>query len=136
MTQLRNEYTRIRNSAAIKSLPPGVATDKDIELALKGIPPETANAATISSFLRGMAKMQQYEAASESSKAEWVGSNGNLGRAKTDIDIGGIKVPKGSSFVDFSRQFIDQRAKDLSVTQGNTRSSGASYMKYANPAGQ
>ena len=136
MTQLRNEYTRIRNTVAIKSLPPGVATDKDIELALKGLPPETANAETLASFLRGFAKMQRYEAASESAKAEWVGSNGNLGKAKTDIDVGGIQVPKGSSFVDFSRQFIDQRAKDLSVTQGNTRSSGASYMKYANPAGQ
>jgi hypothetical protein len=137
VTQLRNEYTRIRNSAAIKSLPPGVATDKDIELALKGIPPETANAATQASFLRGMAKMQQYEAASEGAKADWVFANGNLGRAKSDINIGGIKVPKGSSFIDFSRQFIDQKAKDLGVARANAKtSSGASYMKYANPAGQ
>jgi hypothetical protein len=137
VTQLKNEYTRIRNSAAIKSLPPGVATDKDIELALKGIPPENANPATIASFLRGMAKMQQYEASSESAKAEWVGSNGNLGRAKADIDIGGIKVPKGATFPEFARQFMDQRAKDLGVTQANAKtSSGASYMKYANPAGQ
>jgi hypothetical protein len=137
VTQLKNEYTRIRNSAAIKSLPPGVATDKDIELALKGIPPENANPAVIASFLRGMAKMQQYEAASEGAKADWVFSNGNLGRAKSDINIGGIKVPKGSSFIDFSRQFIDQKAKDLGVARANAKtSSGASYMKYANPAGQ
>jgi len=137
VTQLKNEYTRIRNSAAIKSLPPGVATDKDIELALKGIPPENANPATIASFLRGMAKMQQYEAASEGAKADWVFSNGNLGRAKSDLDIGGIKVPKGSSFIDFSRQFIDQKAKDIGIAQANAKtSSGASYMKYANPAGQ
>lgn len=137
VTQLKNEYTRIRNSAAIKSLPPGVATDKDIELALKGIPPENANPATIASFLRGMAKMQQYEAASEGAKADWVFSNGNLGRAKADIDIGGIKVPKGSSFIDFSRQFIDQKAKDIGVERANSKTStGASYMKYANPVGQ
>jgi hypothetical protein len=136
VTQLRNEYTRLRNSAAIKALPPGVATDKDIELALKGIPPETANAATQASFLRGMAKMQQYEAATESAKSEWVNSTGNLGRSKSDIEIGGIRVPKGTTFPEFARQFMDQRAQDLAATQANTRSSGASYMKYANPAGQ
>lgn len=136
VTQLRNEYTRLRNSAAIRALPPGVATDKDIELALKGIPPETANAATQASFLRGMAKMQQYEAATESAKSEWVNSTGNLGRSKSDIEIGGIRVPKGTTFPEFARQFMDQRAQDLAATQANTRSSGASYMKYANPAGQ
>jgi ATP-dependent Lon protease len=32
-TSLRQEYTRLRNSAAIKSLPPGPATDKDIQMA-------------------------------------------------------------------------------------------------------
>jgi hypothetical protein len=137
VTQLRNEYTRLRNSAAIKALPPGVATDKDIELALKGIPPETANAATQASFLRGMAKMQQYEAATESAKSEWVNANNNLGRAKSDIEIGGIRVPKGTTFPEFARQFMDQRAQDLGVSQANVKaSSGASYMKYANPAGQ
>jgi hypothetical protein len=136
LTQLRNEYTRIRNSSAIKSLPPGVATDKDIELALKGIPPETANAATQASFLRGMAKMQQYEAATESAKSEWVNSTGNLGRSKSDIEIGGIRVPKGTTFPEFARQFMDRRAQDLAATQSNTAVSGRSYMKYANPTGQ
>jgi hypothetical protein len=137
VTQLRNEYSRLRNSAAIKALPPGVATDKDIELALKGIPPETANAATQASFLRGMAKMQQYEAATESAKSEWVNSTGNLGRSKTDIEIGGIRVPKGTTFPEFARQFMDQRAQDLAATQANTAVGGRSYMRYANPqAGQ
>jgi hypothetical protein len=137
VTQLRNEYSRLRNTAAIKALPPGVATDKDIELALKGIPPETANAATQASFLRGMAKMQQYEAATESAKSEWVNSTGNLGRSKTDIEIGGIRVPKGTTFPEFARQFMDQRAEDLAATQANTAVGGRSYMRYANPqAGQ
>lgn len=132
LTQLRNEYTRVRNSAAIKSLPPGVATDKDIELALKGIPSETANAETQASFLRGVAKMQQYEAATESAKSEWVNSTGNLGRSKSDIEIGGIRVPKGTTFPEFARQFMDRRAKDLAATQSNTAVGGRSYMKYAN----
>jgi hypothetical protein len=71
-TQTRQEYVRLRNTQAIKSLPPGPATDRDIELALKGFPPENADAKTVASFLRGMAKMAQYEAVAESAKAEWV----------------------------------------------------------------
>lgn len=133
MTQLRNEYTRLRNTQAIKSLPPGVATDKDIELALKGLPPETANAATLASFLRGMAKMSQYEAVAESAKSEWVNSVGSLGRATRDIDIGGIQVPKGTTYVDFARQFMDQRAQDLAAAQAGRAVSGRGYMRWANP---
>jgi hypothetical protein len=132
-TQLRNEYTRLRNTQAIKSLPPGVATDKDIELALKGLPPETADAAVLASFLRGMAKMAQYEAVAESAKSEWVNSNGTLGRANKDIDIGGIQVPKGTTYVDFARQFMDQRAQDLAAAQAGRAVSGRGYMRFANP---
>lgn len=134
MTQLRNEYTRLRNTQAIKSLPPGVATDKDIELALKGLPPETANAATLASFLRGMAKMSQSEAVAEGAKSEWVNSVGSLGRATRDIDIGGIQVPKGTTYVDFARQFMDQRAQDLAAAQAGRAVSNRGYMRWANPA--
>jgi len=133
MTQLRNEYTRLRNTQAIKSLPPGVATDKDIELALKGLPPETANASTLASFLRGMAKMSQYEAVAEGAKSEWVNSVGSLGRATRDIDIGGVQVPKGTTYVDFARQFMDQRAQDLAATQAGRAVSGRGYMRWAQP---
>lgn len=132
-TQLRNEYTRLRNTQAIKSLPPGVATDKDIELALKGLPPETADAAVLASFLRGMAKMAQYEAVAESAKSEWVNSIGSLGRATKDIDLGGVRVPKGSTYVEFARQFMDQRAQDLAAGQAGRAVSGRGYMRFANP---
>ena len=132
-TQLRNEYTRLRNTQAIKSLPPGVATDKDIELALKGLPPENADAAVLASFLRGMAKMAQYEAVAEGAKSEWVNSNGTLGRANKDIDIGGIQVPKGTTYMDFARQFMDQRAQDLAAAQAGRAVSGRGYMRFANP---
>ena len=133
-TQLRNEYTRLRNTQAIKSLPPGVATDKDIELALKGLPPETADTAVLASFLRGMAKMSQYVAVAESAKSEWVNSNGSLGRANKDIEIGGIQVPKGATYVDFARQFMDQRAQDLIASQAGRAVSNRGYMRFANPA--
>lgn len=111
MSQLRNEYTRIRNSQAIKNLPPGPATDKDIEMALKGFPAETADSKTIASFLRGMAKMNQRDAAYQQMQAEWVNQVGNMGSAKRDVEILGVKVPAGTTFSGYATKNIGNALK-------------------------
>lgn len=111
LTNLRNEYTRIRNSQAIKMLPPGPATDKDIELAMKGFPPETADSKTIAAFLRGMAKMNQRDAAYQQMQAEWVNQVGNLGSAKRDVEILGVKVPAGTTFNGYATKNIGKALK-------------------------
>ena len=107
LTQLRQEYTRIRNSAAIKSLPPGVATDKDIELALKGIPPENADARTMASFLRGLAKMQDIDSSIANAKTDWLASNnGTLTRAKNTFIAGDYAAKPGETFNDFAQRIV------------------------------
>jgi hypothetical protein len=112
LTELRQEYTRIRNSAAIKSLPPGVATDKDIELALKGIPPENANASTIASFLRGMAKMQDIDASVANAKTDWLANNnGVLTRARNTFQAGDYATKPGESFNDFTQRVVQDVSK-------------------------
>ena len=112
LTELRQEYTRVRNSAAIKSLPPGVATDKDIELALKGIPPENANAGTIVSFLRGLAKMQDIDASVANAKTDWLASNnGTLTRAKNTFIAGDYSTKPGESFNDFTQRVVTDVAQ-------------------------
>ena len=112
LTELRQEYTRIRNSAAIKSLPPGVATDKDIELALKGIPPENANASTMASFLRGMGKMQDIEASVANSKTDWLANNnGVLTRARNTFQAGDYATKPGESFNDFTQRVVQDVSK-------------------------
>lgn len=106
-TQIRNEYTRVRNSVAIKALPPGVATDKDIELALKGIPPETANAATLASFLRGTAKLQDIDSAINNAKTDWLSqNNGLLTRAKRTFIAGDYSAKAGETFNDFAQSIV------------------------------
>jgi hypothetical protein len=106
-TQIRNEYTRIRNTVAIKSLPPGPATDADIQLALKGIPPETANAATLASFLRGTAKLQDIDSAISNAKTDWLSQNkGVLTRAKTPFIAGDYAAKPGETFNDFAQRIV------------------------------
>ena len=135
ITSLRQEYTRLRNTQAIKMLPPGPATDKDIALAMKGFPDETANPKTMASFLRGMAKLNQYNAVNESAKAEWVNAVGHLGKPKTDITIDGVKVPTGTTFVDFARQYMPSKTEQRGKEQGQAQVPNASYMKWLQSQG-
>lgn len=103
VTALRQEYTRLRNSAAVASLPPGPATDKDIQMVLEGFPPANASPQVISGFLRGMAKLKDIEASVEGAKVDWLANNrGVLTRANAGFRAGDFTVGAGESFTDFS----------------------------------
>jgi hypothetical protein len=107
MTQLRQEYTRLRNTAAIKSLPPGPATDKDIAMALKGFPSDNASAGDLSSFLRGMAKLQDVDASVNNAKTDWLAqNNGTLTRAKNTFVAGDYATKPGETFNDFAQRIV------------------------------
>jgi hypothetical protein len=112
MTQLRQEYTRLRNTAAIKSLPPGPATDRDIALALKGFPSESASAGDLSSFLRGMAKLQDVDASVNNAKTDWLANNnGTLTRAKSTFIAGDYTTKPGETFNDFAQRVVGDVSK-------------------------
>jgi len=112
MTQLRQEYTRLRNTAAIKSLPPGPATDRDIAMALKGFPSDNASATDLSSFLRGMAKLQDIDASINNSKTDWLAqNNGVLTRAKNTFVAGDYATKPGETFNDFSQRIVGDVSK-------------------------
>lgn len=131
MSGLRQEYTRLRNMQAIKMLPPGPATDRDISLALKGFPAENADTREIAGFLRGMAKLNQYAAVTDEAKAEWVNSVGHLGRARGDLEVMGVKVPAGMTFANFASQVIKRKADELGKQQAADTTTGRGYMRYA-----
>lgn len=134
VTQMRQEYTRIRSSQVSKMLPPGAASDKDVALAMAGFPPDTADAGTLASFLRGMAKLNTYSAVTENAKAEWVNSVGHLGKPKTDINVDGINVPAGSTFTDFARQYMDSKVAQRQTQQAQSQVQSRSYMRHAQGA--
>ena len=109
VTQLRQEFTRLRNSAAVQSLPPGPATDKDIALVLEGFPAATADANTMASFLRGMAKLQDITAATENARVDWLSNNrGSLGRATAAFPAGDFAAKPGETWVDMSTRIAQE----------------------------
>lgn len=77
VSELRRKYAGIRASQVVNNLPPGAASDKDIEMAISGFPSEKANGQQIASFLRGMAKLEKVKADYENFKAEYISENGS-----------------------------------------------------------
>ena len=75
VSQLRTEYEQLRISSVVQNLPPGVASDKDVELVLKGWPSGVADPAYISSFLRGMQKLRAIDHAAATHSASYLSRN-------------------------------------------------------------
>lgn len=111
-TQLRQDYTRLRNSAVIDSLPKGAASDRDIAIVLEGFPPPTADAKRLAGFMRGMAKLQDITASVEGAKVDWLaGNRGNLTRANSAFVAGDYRVNPGETWVDFSSRVVGDVSK-------------------------
>jgi hypothetical protein len=98
VTRLRQEYRRLRNSQVLQNLPPGAASDIDIQIAMDAFPAETADPDVLVRFLRGTAKLQRYDSALAAAKAEWTAQNGSLGRSRRDLTVMGQTIPAGSNF--------------------------------------
>lgn len=75
VTEMRRRFNKVRLSEGLKNLPPGPATDKDMEQAFKGVPPENAPASQIASFLRGAAKMARFDAGYNQFKSDYITDN-------------------------------------------------------------
>jgi hypothetical protein len=136
--ELRQEFTRLRNSAAVQSLPPGPATDRDIQLVLEGFPPANADARTMASFLRGMAKLQDIDASVQNSRVDWLSQNrGSLGRAQTSFIAGDFAVKPGETFSDFTARVSSEIGRRYQQ-RGATPAPGAATPTPATPtpAGQ
>lgn len=63
ITLLRKEFEQLNMTGAINNLPPGVASDKDIELVMSPLPQSTSNPAYIAAYLRGLKKIRAIDLA-------------------------------------------------------------------------
>jgi hypothetical protein len=136
-TSLRQEYTRLRNSAAIKSLPPGPATDKDIQMALSGFPKDTSDSRLIAQFLRGMAKLQDIDASVANAKTDWLAqNNGTLTRATKNMMVGDFRARPGESFNELTTRIAeDVNARYSGTSREAQRQSLISQIPTNQPSG-
>jgi hypothetical protein len=73
--RIKTQFQSIINTDIINNLPPGVASDKDIEMAKSGFMNNSWSAEEIEQFLRGQAKLAAYAAEREDAKATWMEEN-------------------------------------------------------------
>ena len=77
VTTMLEEYNSARVSKAIAGLPPGPASDKDIELVQSGAPSANANLKTIRAFMEAMKRLEQRHAIFYEMKGDMVINKGN-----------------------------------------------------------
>lgn len=77
VSALRREYNAIKGSQVVNNLPPGAASDKDIELAMAGFPSDRANKQQLAGFLRGLSKIQRMNADLQNFKADYISDTGS-----------------------------------------------------------
>ncbi len=136
LTRIRSEYNRIVTPAAMaayKKVASGSTSDKDIETAMTGVPADTSDPATMASFLRGAAKLQVYDSVINNAKAEWLGSVKHLGKTKTDIEIDGVKVPAGTTFKQFTDEYVPKKVTEQLGAKSLEQVKSRPYMRWATP---
>lgn len=117
LRDMRIRFNQLANSQATKLLPPGPASDKDIEFARKGIPSETDNPMVMARWLRGMAKMESNNANFNEFRSEWMSANGSPGQSDRNRNIMGMDVKKGESLNSAAKRFLSSNYGDSQPQQ-------------------
>lgn len=112
ISQLRRKYRGIKASRAVQNLPPGAASDKDIELALAGFPPDNAPAPIIQSFLKGMVKMEAMNAEFQDFRSRFIAEHGSL-RTKDGRSL----LQEWNDEREEAWERAQQRSDELQITQ-------------------
>ena len=76
ITQLKRSVMEVVNSEAIKALPPGPATDRDISLVREPFPTAKANGEYIANWLGAVARLNEKRAQYAEHKANFIAQNG------------------------------------------------------------
>lgn len=106
LRDLRIRQNALVNSQVLKFLPPGPATDRDVEIVRQGAPTDMDNPAVVARWLDAMANLEEQAAKFNSFKAEWMSANGNPGQSRNGGQILGMDVNKGESMGSAVKRYL------------------------------
>lgn len=139
LRDLRIRTSQFLNSQALKYLPPGPATDRDVELAREGVPTNMDDPKLVSNWLKAQARNEKRSALFNDFRAEWISAQGNPGQAKTDSNISGLDVQKGESFASAAKRYMKQAERQVAggavgqgVDSGSAPQAAIDYLR-SNP---
>ncbi|MBL6340299.1 phage DNA ejection protein [Escherichia coli] len=121
LRDLRIRQNALVNSQVLKFLPPGPATDKDVEIVRQGAPTDMDNPETVARWLDAMANLERRNAQFNEFKAEWMSANGNPGQSRNGGQILGVDVKKGESLGSAVKRYMSMNT-DAAPAQDSTPS--------------
>lgn len=122
LRDLRIRQNALINSQVLKFLPPGPATDRDVEIVRQGAPTDMDNPEVVARWLDSMSKMERRNAQFNEFKAEWMSANGNPGQSRNGGQILGMEVKKGESLGQAAKRYMADNPISVSA---NPQSDGA-----------
>lgn len=134
VTNLISDYNRFKNSEVVRGLPSGGTSDKDVMIFSQGFPPDNASPAYMAQFLRGFAKMKQYEATTANLAASYRNENRNLAPARNSFYLKftppqgktiKVKVNKGDDWGAIQNSINEQAQKIILGVSGDGQQSAA-----------
>lgn len=121
LRDLRIRQNALVNSQVLKFLPPGPATDKDVEIVRQGAPTDMDNPEAVARWLDAMANLERRNAQFNEFKAEWMSANGNPGQSRNGGQILGVDVKKGESLGSAVKRYMSMNT-DAAPAQDSTPS--------------
>jgi hypothetical protein len=116
--RLMREFTRLRNAAIIRALPPGIATNQDVALISAGFPGVNGSTEEIQQFLAAASRIAAYEADYHRFRGMFMdANNGSMGRARRSFEIDGVTIPAGADMSSAFRRVITPRIEAQQNTQ-------------------
>ena len=131
LRDLRIRQNAIINSQVLKYLPPGPATDRDVNLAREGAPSSWDDPEIVANWLDANARLERRNAQFNEFKSEWMSANGNPGQSRNGGQILGMDVQKGESLGSAAKRYMANNPVDNATaakpTGAHTSKSGIQF---------
>lgn len=118
LRDLRIRQNALVNNQVLRFLPPGPATDRDVEIVRQGAPTDMDNPEVVARWLDAMSNLERRSAQFNDFKAEWMSANGNPGQSRNGGQVLGMDVQKGESLGSAAKRYM---ANNPISGSGNTR---------------
>jgi hypothetical protein len=121
LRDLRIRQNAIVNSQVLKFLPPGPATDRDVELVREGAPTTWDDPVIVANWLDANARLERRASQFNEFKSEWLSANGNPGQSRNGGQILGMDIQKGESLGSAVKRYMAQNPIEQQASAKNTQ---------------
>lgn len=121
LRDLRIRQNALVNNQVLRFLPPGPATDRDVEIVRQGAPTDMDNPEVVARWLEAMSNLERRSAQFNDFKAEWMSANGNPGQSRNGGQVLGMDVHKGESMGSAVKRYMAQNPIEQQAAAPNTQ---------------